>query len=978
MIVKNILIYLTLILLMTMPIYAEFDYLETEQDIERTFEWLDRESGISNMSISSIFQDKYGFIWFGTQGGLNRYDGNEVIIFRNNPFDEKSLENNLIQTMYYDESAHEIWLGTYQGVSHFVIESESFTNYTVDSIGLSDTVVTAIEKTADGNMWFGTLNGLNQFNPITNELIQYDIPENAVRDLEITSEGTLFIGTYDGLYYFDAEKLHKYEVELLSPYVMTVKEFDKGVLTLGLWDGGVVVLDLEENTTENLHFDDDRVYCLTESSDGVLWVGTWGGGLFTIEVDGGINQFSGTKNTNDISHPVVYSLLEDDSNIMWIGTNGGGVSIWNPRKKNFVAFRHDPENNNSISHGKVNVITEIEENLYFGLYDQGLNIFNTETKSFSKYMTTEALDSLHNNSVNDVIVFRNDIIVATNRGLTIFDSNHETFSKWNIIEEDTIVYALEVHDDNLWIGTYGDGIYQYNYNSKLLNHMDSNNSDLSDDIIYDIHMDNNEQLWIGTNDGLNVIYTATTDVISDYRNDYPNFLPSSKIQMIFEDSVGDLWFGSSGGGLTHLESQTLAYTNYTEQDGLSSNDVLSILEDENNHFWVATNDGVSSINTSTDEILNYTPDDGIGGWEFSRGRLKGSRGQLFFGGIHGVTEIPSSLNPVESIAPRVYITNINSIDQELQPSLKIYNGKRVEIEADTSSIAIDVVAIDFDAPSKISFSYKLEGHDQEWIHLGNNKRITYSNLPPGEYILKVQVQSASNLLSSIEQLEIKILTPWYRSLPMYAIYLSLVLLLINTIFKLRQSKIIREKNTELSDLNEQLEVMNTTLEQLAIKDPLTGVFNRRYFKVELEENLSLARRGKTSIAILMIDLDDFKSINDTYGHQEGDHLLIQLCQKIQSILSRKTDFISRYGGDEFAVVLYDTDLEGALLIANKIIELGSKHFETFDEAQIAMPLSIGLVALIPNQNDTLDSVLKQADDMLYKAKASGKNRVCYQ
>ena len=105
--------------------------------------------------------------------------------------------------------------------------------------------------------------------------------------------------------------------------------------------------------------------------------------------------------------------------------------------------------------------------------------------------------------------------------------------------------------------------------------------------------------------------------------------------------------------------------------------------------------------------------------------------------------------------------------------------------------------------------------------------------------------------------------------------------------------------------------------------------------------------------------------------------MIQLCQKIQSILSRKTDFISRYGGDEFAVVLYDTDLDGALLIANKIIELGSKHFETFDEIQIYMPLSIGLVALIPNQNDTLDSVLKQADDMLYKAKASGKNRVCY-
>ncbi|MBI9010659.1 MAG: diguanylate cyclase [Clostridiales bacterium] len=977
MLIKNTIIYLTMILMLTVPVYADFDYLETELDIERTFEWLDRESGISNMSISSIFQDKYGFIWFGTQGGLNRYDGNEVITFRNNPFDKKSLENNLIQTMYYDESAHEIWLGTYQGVSHFVIESESFTNYTVESIGLSDTVVTAIEKNADGNMWFGTLNGLNLFNPKTNELIKYDIPENTVRDLEITSEGILYIGTYDGLYYFDAKKLHKYDVELSSPYVMTVKEFKKGILTLGLWDGGVVVLDLEENITKDIHFDDDRVYCLTESSDGVLWVGTWGGGLFTIEPDGSINNFSGTKNINDISHPVVYSLLEDDSNIMWIGTNGGGVSIWNPRKKNFVAFRHDPEDGNSISHGKVNVIKEIDGNLYFGLYDQGLNIYNTQTKEFSKYMTTEESNSLHNNSVNDIIVFQEEIIIATNRGLTLFDSNAETFTKWDLVDEDTIVYALEVYEDVLWLGTYGDGIYQYNSNTKLLTHKDSGNSKLSDDIIYDIHMDKNEQLWIGTNNGLNLI-NADTGVLSSYKNDDSDFLPSHKIQMIYEDSVGDLWFGSSGGGITHLNNRTLAYVNYTEQDGLSSNDVLSILEDENNHFWVSTNDGISLINTTTEEILNYTPDDGIGGWEFSRGRLKSSTGQLFFGGVHGVTEIPSTLNPVESKAPRVYITNISSIDQELKPSLKIYNDKSIEIGANISYIAIDVVAIEFDAPRKTSFSYKLEGHDNEWIHLGNNKRISYSNLPPGEYVLKVQVQSASNLLSSVEKLELIILTPWYRTLPMYGIYFVIILVLINTIFKLRQSKLIKKKNAELSDLNNRLEEMNTTLEQLSNKDPLTGVYNRRYFKVELEENLLLAQRSRTSIAVLMVDLDDFKHINDTYGHLEGDRLLIQLCQKIQSILSRKTDFISRYGGDEFSIVLYDTDLAGALSIANKIISLGAENFEISDETQIFMPLSIGLVALIPSQSDTLESVLKQADDMLYKAKESGKNRVCYE
>lgn len=973
--IRNMTTIVIVLALSLMPVYGEQGNFENE-DIEKAFEWLDRKSGISNMAISSMFQDKFGFVWFGTQGGLNRFDGNEVITFRNDPFDENSLLNNLIQTMYYDQDTHHIWIGTYRGVSLFDIDTETFTSYTVDSVGLSDSVVTAITKDSNGFMWFGTLNGLNKFEPATHDLSIIEVPEHVIRDIEITYDGKMFLATYDGLYFVESDHAIKYDLELPSNYVMTIEEFDRGVLTLGLWDGGIVTIDMDENISKIYNFTDNRVYCMTTSEDGTLWVGTWGGGLFTLDSNGIVKNYGGTSDTNDISHPLVYSLMEDDSNIMWIGTNGGGVSTWNPRKKDFVAFRYDANNENTISHGKVNVIKEINNMLYFGLYNEGLNIYDPSTEIFIKFKISDDENNIHNNTVNDLLVYQEKIVIATNRGLTIYDKTLKTFTKWPIVDQEMIVYSLEVVDETLWIGTYGHGVYEYNSENNELKQYNSANSDLSDDIIYDIFKDSKERLWIGTNDGLNVIYPDDKLIYNFKNNQNSHFMPSDKFQIIYEDSKDHLWFGTSGGGITHYNSEEDTYINYTEKDGLSSNDILGILEDGNNNFWIATNDGVSMINTKTTEILNYTPDDGIGGWEFSRGQLKTSSGQLFFGGVHGVTEIPSTLNPVVSKVPRVYITNISSIDKDLKPSLKIYNNTRIDVPANESYIAFDVVAIEFDAPDKITFSYQLEGHDKQWIHLGNNKRISYSNLSPGNYKLKVQVNSATNILSTIEHVEITILTPWYLSVPMYFLYAIILVFFTYILLRLRQAKVNRIKNTELSNLNSQLEEMNMSLEQLAIKDPLTGVYNRRYFKMELENQLSMARRGQTSIAILMIDLDDFKMINDTYGHIEGDHLLIYLCQKIHGILFRKTDFISRYGGDEFAIVLYDTDEKGALKIANDIMAVSRTTFMISDN-EINMHMSIGMAVLIPDEGDTIETVIRSADKMLYKAKESGKNKICY-
>jgi len=201
------------------------------------FELLDREDGLSNLSVSHIIQDKFGFMWFSTQGGLNYYNGREMKVFRTTAFDETGLVHNLIQTMYYDEDMHELWIGTYQGISHYIIESNIFENFTVENNNLSNPVVTSIVKDSENNIWVGTLDGLNKLEKDSKIFKQIEIPEKAVRSLLIDSNNQLLLGTHNGLYSYNKnmEKLNKVPIDLPSPYVMVVKEFEKGLLTLGWW-----------------------------------------------------------------------------------------------------------------------------------------------------------------------------------------------------------------------------------------------------------------------------------------------------------------------------------------------------------------------------------------------------------------------------------------------------------------------------------------------------------------------------------------------------------------------------------------------------------------------------------------------------------------------------------------------------------------------------------------------------------------------
>ncbi len=955
-----------------------------EEDRMPNFEAIGRDQGLQDLSVSSIIQDKNGFIWFGTQGGLFRYNGEDSVSYRNNPFDTKGLVHNLIQTMFYDEKEHAIWLGTYQGISKLDIESNEFTNYTVEDQGLSNNVVVAIGKDKNNVFWFGTMDGLNKLDPETGKFMTYPVEGKVVRSILLDSKGRLLVGTYEGLFYFDdvKDQLIKVEMSYPSTYVMTIKEFDKGTLTLGLWDGGVLELDLDFNIIKHHTFQDNRIYTVQKTEDQTLWVGTWGGGLFSKK-NNQIYHFPGTGKQGDIGHSVVYALTQDRSGILWIGTNGSGVYKTNPRKNNYLEFSNDPDDPTTLDAGKINTIyKDSKDRLWIAVYNRGLNLYDEKTATMIKYNTFNT-DSrkLENDQVMKLIEYNGALLIASGTGVDRYDLETDSFVATHVFPKETITYALNVDEKNhLWVGTYLDGVYEYDEAFNELNHfnVDSTPNKLSDNLVYDIINDSKGRIWIGTNNGLNV-YNPKTDEMKSYFKEEANHttLASNTVRSLFEDNEGSIWIGMVGGGVSKYQEATDSFISFTEMDGLVDNTAVSLEMSKDGRIWVATHNGISIIDPKTEKIINLTLADGIGGYMFTGDGFIDKEGYLYFGGTHGITKFSPVTEIISDTMPPVYITNISIYNTPIDESLEIFNNRNYMLKSDENYISFEFNALDYETLSQIQYSYKLSSVDEDWVESGDRNYASYSNLKSGRYEFSVRVKTVQGEYTKPEIVTFTIERPWYNTLYAYILYMLIFLFVLYSMHKIKENHMISVRNLELARLNDKLEEAVSELEAVSIKDALTGIYNRRYFNMVLKDYLQLAKRGNSYISILMIDVDDFKSINDEYGHVFGDYFLTAFAKKIQEIIPRSTDFCARFGGDEFAVVLNDTDLEGARTVADKIFK-AVKHIRVEFQNEIVVVESlvcIGVYSLKPEKEVSMEAFVSSADEALYEAKRTGKNKI---
>jgi PAS domain S-box-containing protein len=760
------------------------------------FEHLTDADGLSQNAVFCILQDRQGFMWFGTQDGLNRYDGYSFTVFRHDPQDINSISDNYITALYEDRGG-KLWIGTQSGgLNKFDPITETFVRYRHDPLNpgsLSHNHVSSLHEDSEA-LWVGTHGGLNRLNRATNQFTRYlhdatkpnSLSDNYINAIHVDRRDMLRIGTAEGgLNRYDratstgaAGSFTHFVHDPNNPnslrdnYVLTIFEDKSGALWLGTGSHGLNKLEPNENQSQDRQTAKFRRYvcqvsAMTEDNEGMLWIGSKGLGLYRF--DKAKEQFArfvhDPNNPYSLSDAGILSAYVDRAGDLWLGTHGYGINKYSRTGKAFRHYVRTLAYPKSLANRSVRAIHEDEQGvLWIGGYE-GLDKFNRVTGAFTHYQP----DATNPASIpgKDVFVIYPDPASAgkifligfeSNQGLAKFDRTTGRFTPYppdpaghrSLIRHP--VYALHRERSGmLWIGTDA-GLFKYDETKNDLRqyrHDPQNPQSLGDDRILSLCEDATGALWVGTEGGgLHRFERAARKGLSPgrfirYRHDprNPFSLSNDRIKCIFTAKDGTIWIGTDGGGLNRFDREHEKFLHYTTKDGLPNDVVYGILEDEPGNLWLSTNKGISKFNPQTQTFKNYEAGDGLQSNEFNTGayfKSPASRGEMFFGGINGVTAFFPDQIKDNPYVPPIVLTGFRKFNQPVRLDTAIAAIKKIKLNYDDAVFSFEFAALNYTAPEKNQYAFRLEGFNDDWVELGTKREVTFTNLDPGEYILRVK------------------------------------------------------------------------------------------------------------------------------------------------------------------------------------------------------------------------------------------------
>ncbi len=772
-----------------------FAYFQDKDDAVE-FERLSIGQGLPQSTIFCILQDKRGFMWFGTQHGLSRYDGHTFKLYDFDPKNPNSLSHNLVISLCEDRSEM-LWVGTWGGgLNRFDRKTEKFevyANIPGDPNSLSNNNVWSIYEDKGGILWIGTDNGLNKYDRANKKFTLYlekdttddKAKENRVSTIYQDRSGVLWVGADDGLHKYkrDEDDFTKIKCECKNepgesiPQKIRVIYGDKdSVLWIGterglfkfILENGKIIHD-HEITDKFNELRDKQITSIYKDSTGLLWVGTQGEGLYILYPlrERPVHYVNIPGNPESLSHDDVRAIYEDKSGLIWIGTYNGGLNKYDPKRKKFTIYRNIPDNPESLSNNNVMTIGKgKDDSVWLGTWGDGINNFNPQNREFTHYEIPEEVSRDQNRNNVRAICEDDDHVLwvgTGGAGLYRFEPGKKNFNPYIIVDSkarhknEYIIgaeeYILAIYLDKegvLWIGTMDKGLTKieknrqdyrnYRYDSK-------NHHSLSDEKVYSILEDRSGTLWIGTGSGGLNRFDKEKEIFTRYKasEDKPDSISHNFITAILEDRAGTLWIGTNGGGLNKFDRHKGTFTVFTTKEGLANNVVYDILEDNDCCLWLSTNKGLSRFNPKsnqkTNKFRNYSVRDGLQAYEFNRGAaLKSKSGTMFFGGINGFNVFdPHELKSKDRLTiPPIAINSFKKRGQEFELKTSISETDRLKLSYKDTSISFEFAALSFSDPERNRYAYKLEPVDEKWIELGNKHIVDLINLKPGDYIFRVK------------------------------------------------------------------------------------------------------------------------------------------------------------------------------------------------------------------------------------------------
>ena len=813
-------------------IYAQDNYYQTP-------EFFTTQQGLSSSKVSCITKDDRGFIWIGTEDGLNKYDGYSFTVYKMNNNDSTSLSSNQILALFSD-SRQCLWIGTSKGLQYYDPTTDSFVNAVLSQ---PDHVLrnqcNYIFEDSKGNLWFSISGvGALMYSPVTNESNLFtpsgtrddtSICSIYIRCMEEDKQGNIWFGSQDrGISIFnpDTKKFRQYNTEnsaLPSNVVFDMRCLDNGDIFLATIGSGVGFYRNEEdkfvftygkNTDPDNSDNNISSFCVFHASNGSLLAGTEGQGVKEVDpVTGALRDFPVFhEQRHAVGDSKIHFLFEDKYDNLWVGLHNNGICLFRRNLTGLRTFRKIYDEPNSLSFGHVlSITTDAIGNIWFATDGGGLNRYHQPTGRYYHYRH----DAKQPHSLSD----------------------------------DAVVSVFCDSKGRIWAGTYTGGLCRYVPSSDqfiIYRNDPAKENSIPCNFVNTIVEDSKGQLWLGTNEGGLSCFNPESGQFRNYSAEKNEGLVSNCIKIIFIDRNGMLWLGSYF-GLSCLDLQTGKFVNYSDDPAINNSAVSAINEDDKGQLWVGGSNGLvlfdskeksfvrrypygDSFNTvvngiipsgeqlwlsTNKEIVCYIPANENVHW-FSQSielahefmptsYYKSPEGEIFFGANEGCYSFFSWYIQMKIYTPKVYLTKLKIFDKQVMPN-KPFDGKviltedmsytkKIVLRHTQKSFTLEFTAPDSPFPSSTIFACRMDGFDKDWVVYDNGQRsVTYTNFKPGVYTFRVQASNTPGVWSGVDtQLTIEVLTPAWASwwaLLCYFIIASIALFLISRLVYTR----IKEKN----------------------------------------------------------------------------------------------------------------------------------------------------------------------------------------
>lgn len=915
------------------------------------------EDGLSSNTVRSILQDSQGFMWFGTENGLNRFDGYTFKTFFNNPNDSTTLGNNYVYALLEDKKGT-LWIGTDDGVYLYQPEKETFSFFAAQTEkGVSiRSHIYAIKEDKKGNVWFATHSqGIFFYNTDSGSLTQYvsdgsdeTLDSNRITTLFTDDKGNVWASTSLNSFYiyqFDAQKnqFARFPLQTDTEFsVHIIKEDHYGNLWLGTWENGIYKVDKQSGKVEKyLHPKKANgvrhIHEVTEYEPGILLIGSDDGLTYFNTHTAKTMQMTATEfNDGSLSNKFIYPIFKDKEGGLWVGTYYGGVNYCAPHKDNIEGYAHS-KYKNSVNGNIISKFCEDPHgNIWIGTDDGGLSHFDTSTKTFTNYMPEPGKNSLSYHNIHALFLDDNKLWIGTyTGGLNVLDLKTGLFKLYEANPNDqhsldgsNSIYSMyKDKDGNLWLGSMN-MILRYNKDTDNFSRM--HNTEIT---TIDIIQDKHGCLWFGTWGKGIFHYNPQTDEWKQlvHQAKDKNSIPNNQVNCFYLDENDRLWIGTDDG---------LCYYNFSDSTfnrlplSIPNLTIRNIIK-ERNSLWIATANGLVTYNLDSGDTHIFLKKDGLQSNQFNiKAGLLSSSGYLYLGTTNGFNVIDPRLVFENKYIPPVVITNLQIFNQNVEIgkddilSKSIGYTKEIGLNYKQNVFSLEYAALSYSVPSKNMYKYKLEGFDKDWNIVGNQRKATYTNLPAGKYVFRVVASNNDGSWNDEgASLAITIHPPFWKTKLAYALYVLFLLGAVGSLFYIMRKRTEQRHNKRLHELRVEKEkelhdakINFFTLIAHEIRTPvsliigpLEKIMDSAYtFPQAIEDDLKIINRNSQRLLALVNQLLDFRKAEKgafiiNFSQQNIYELLQNIYDRFKPVAEQKGITFTLNTDDKALFAVIDTE-----------------------------------------------------------------------